>query len=209
MMKDLSPRTTVRGCAVAAAIVLGVALGCGPATAGIDGTNSVVDHSKRTVQAISENTRISFVPPLDGSPFTREWFHDGRAAYHVSGPSASDWHGHITIGYMVGYPASIDGKLKFTYDTPGLELELTTPPALDFFDLLPRAGIEVDVGIGPGIKTVEAAGGDVSGTDGFIQMSGFHCTVTGVLGTTTIRPFVQVVSSDGDTVVAYGPISTI
>jgi len=208
-MKVYSPHTTARAVAVAAALALGVALGCGPATAGIDGTNSVVDNGHRTVQAISEDTRINFVPPLDGSPLTREWFHDGRAAFHVSGPGAKDWHGHITIGYMVGFPATVSGKLTFQYETPGLELDITTPPSLNIKDLLPRAGIEIDVGPGPGIQTIEAAGGDVSGTDGFIKLSGFHGTVTGVLGTTTIRPFVKVVSGDGDTVVAYGPLAQI
>lgn len=207
-MKD-SSRHTARGLAIAAALALGVALGCGPATAGVDGANSVVDHSQRTVQAISEDTRINFVPPLDGSPFTREWFHDGIAAFHISGPNAKDWHGHITIGYMVGFPATVSGKLTFQYETPGLELDVTTPPSLNFKDLLPRAGIEADVGLGPGIQTVEAAGGDISGADGYIKLSGFHGTVTGVLGTTTIRPFVKVVSGDGDTVVAYGPMSRI
>lgn len=207
-MKD-SSRHTARALAIAAALALGVALGCGPATAGVDGANSVVDHSQRTVQAISEDTRINFVPPLDGSPFTREWFHDGIAAFHIAGPNAKDWHGHITIGYMVGYPATVSGKLTFQYETPGLELDVTTPPSLNFKDLLPRAGIEADVGLGPGIQTVEAAGGDISGADGYIKLSGFHGTVTGVLGTTTIRPFVKVVSGDGDTVVAYGPMSRI
>ncbi len=198
-------RTTVYALAAAATIALGVAVGTGPAVAAIDGVNSVVDHGQRTVQALSEDTRITAVQPMDGNPLTREWFHDGTAAFRISGPGAKDWHGHITVGYMVGYPATLDGKLKFEYKTPGLEFELTNPPALDFNDLVPRVGGEIDVGVGPGIKSVDAADGDVHGADGFIRLSGFHCTVTGVLGTTTIRPYVKVVSSDGDTVIAYGP----
>jgi hypothetical protein len=67
----------------------------------------------------------------------------------------------------------------------------------------------MSVGFGPGIQTVECAGGDISGAEGYIQMSGFHGTVTGVVGQLTIRPFVKLVSSGGDTVVTYGPVSTL
>ncbi|QIS19722.1 MspA family porin [Nocardia terpenica] len=196
-----------RAAAVAGAVILGVIASGAAASAAVDGTNSIQDHGQRTVEAMSEDTRIDFVPPLDGSPLTREWFHSGKAGFEISGPGAADWHGHITIGYMVGFPATLSGKIKFQYDTPGLELQLSAPSTLEVSDLIPRLGIELDVGPGPGIQTVEAAGGDISGAEGFIQMSGFHGTVTGVIGPTTIRPFVKVVSADGDTVVSYGPLS--
>ncbi|MBF6064266.1 MspA family porin [Nocardia terpenica] len=196
-----------RAAAMVGAVVLGVITSGAAASAAVDSTNSIQDHGRRTIEAMSENTRIDFVPPLDGSPLTREWFHSGKAGFEISGPGAGDWHGHITIGYMVGFPAALSGKIKFQYDTPGLELQLSAPSTLDVFDLIPRLGIELEVGPGPGIQTVEAAGGDISGAEGFIQMSGFHGTVTGVIGPTTIRPFVKVVSADGDTVVSYGPLS--
>ncbi|RDI67729.1 MspA family porin [Nocardia pseudobrasiliensis] len=207
-MKHTTQRALART-TVAAAAAAGLIAGTGIADAGVDSANSIVDHSQRTVQAISEDTHINFVPPLDGNPLTREWFHNGRASYKVSGPEAEKWHGHITIGYMVGYPATLNGKIKFQYQTPGLELELGDTPKLDFFDLIPRLGVEVEVGFGPGIQSIDCAGGDVSGTEGFIQMSGFHGTVTGVIGQTTIRPYVKVVSDQGDTVITYGPLSTI
>ncbi|MFI5776492.1 MspA family porin [Nocardia sp. NPDC051570] len=208
-MKHRTQRALARTTAAAAAAA-GLIAGTGSAAAGVDGTNSIVDHSTRTVEAISEDTHINFVPPLDGNPLTREWFHNGRASFKVSGPDADKWHGHITIGYMVGFPATLSGKIKFEYTTPGLELELGGDGAkLDFFDLIPKVGVEMEVGFGPGIQTVDCAGGDISGVEGFIQMSGFHGTVTGVVGPTTIRPYVKVVSADGDTVITYGPTATI
>ncbi|MBF6176287.1 MspA family porin [Nocardia blacklockiae] len=205
-MRESLSRGVVRSLAAATAIAIGVALAGGTAGAGIDSASSIVDHGARTVEAIQADTRIDFVEPLDGNPLTREWFHQGRAGYRVSGPDAADWHGHITIGYMVGYPATLNGKIKFQYYTPGLGAELGTDPKLQVFDLIPQVGVEVEVGTGPGIQTIECAGGDISGSDGFIQMSGFHGTVTGVIGQTTIRPYVKVVSADGDTVFTYGPV---
>jgi hypothetical protein len=200
----------VRTAAATAAVATGVVFGGGVAGAGVDSTSSIVDHGQRNVQAIEEDTRIDFVPPLDGNPLTREWFHSGKASYQITGPNADGWHGHITIGYMVGYPATLEGKIKFSYQTPGLELELgTANTQADVFDLIPRLGVELAVGFGPGIQTFECAGGNISGSEGYIQMSGFHGTVTGVLGQTTIRPFVKIVSDDGDMVVTYGPLSTI
>ncbi|GAB2531063.1 MspA family porin [Nocardia heshunensis] len=199
-----------RTAAVAAAGTVGLVLSGGTGAAAVDATNQIVDQQGRTVEAISADTRIDWVPPLDGNPLTREWFHNGKACFHVDAPADTPWNGHITIGYQVGYPATLSGKISFQYQTPGLELELGANHAqADVFNLIPTLGIQLDVGFGPGIQSVDAAGGDVSGTDGCITMSGFHGTVTGVLGTTTIRPFVRLVSGSGDTVVAYGPLSSI
>ncbi|MCX4093205.1 MspA family porin [Nocardia sp. alder85J] len=199
----------VRVAAAVASAAAVVVLGGGIAGAGVDSVSSIVDHDQRNIQAIESDTRIDFVPPLDNNPMTREWFHSGTAGYQITGDKVDDWHGHITIGYMVGYPATFDGKLKFQYQTPGLEVEVGTNTQVDIFDLIPRAGVEMSVGFGPGIQTVECAGGDISGAEGSIRMSGFHGTVTGVLGQVSIRPFVKVVSNSGDTVVTYGPTSTI
>ncbi|WP_246023681.1 MspA family porin [Nocardia yunnanensis] len=198
-----------RTAAVAAAGTVGVVLSGGTGAAAVDATNSIVDQQGRTVQAIEADTRIDFVPPLDGNPLTREWFHSGKACFHVDVPAGDPWTGHITMGYQVGYPATLSGKISFQYQTPGLELEIGNDAKADVFNLIPTLGIQLDVGFGPGIQSVDATGGDVSGTDGCITMSGFHGTVTGVLGTTTIRPFVRLVSSSGDTVVTYGPLSSI
>ncbi|MFE3223631.1 MspA family porin [Nocardia sp. NPDC059228] len=198
-----------RTATVAVAGTIGLVLSGGASSAAVDAANSIVDQHGRTVQAISADTKIDFVPPLDGNPLTREWFHSGKACFKVDLPAGDPWTGHITLGYQVGYPATLSGKLEFQYQTPGLELEISNDPKADVFNLIPTLGVTLDVGFGPGIQSVDAAGGDVSGTEGCITMSGFHGTVSGVLGTTTIRPFVRLVSSSGDTVVAYGPLSSI
>ncbi|RMI32194.1 MspA family porin [Nocardia stercoris] len=193
-----------------ASIALSVA--AGTAAADVDATANIVDQHSRTVNAIESDTQINFVPPLDGSPLTREWFHSGTASYHIDGPDADNWHGHITMGYEVGYLATLDGKLRFSYSTPGLNIGPTWGTGEfgpTFTDLIPQAGIDISVGFGPGIQTIEATGGDVSGADGFLRMQGFHGTVTGVLGPTHIRPFVRIVSAEGDTVVTYGQPWTI
>lgn len=207
-MKGSKQRAAARTMAVAAAITVGLGLGTTPSIAGIDSSNSILDRQDRTVEAIQSDTRINFVPPLDGNPLSREWFHDGKAGFRVSGPKSEDWSGKITVGYQVGYPATFDGKIRFQWWTPSLGLQVGTDNNVTFNSLLPQLGVELAVGFGPGIQTVEAASGDISGTDGFIQMSGFHGTVTGVIGQLTIRPWVRIVSSNGDTVITYGPLWT-
>ncbi|MFI1914065.1 MspA family porin [Nocardia sp. NPDC020380] len=200
-------RMVTRTLAIAVAGTVGVVFGGGTSSAAVDASNSLVDQQGRTVEAIVADTKINFVPPLDGNPLTREWFHNGKACFHVSG-GTGDWNGHITIGYQVGYPATLTGKLNVQYETPQLEVQVTTPPSLYVFNLIPTVGGELDVAFGPGITSVDAANGDVSGTDGCITLAGFHGTVTGVLGTTTVRPYVKLVSSTGDTVMAYGPTTS-
>ncbi|WP_330181331.1 MspA family porin [Nocardia sp. NBC_01503] len=207
-MKRSTQRATTRTLAIAAAISIGLAVGTSTSLAGVDSSSSILDRQQRTVEAIQSDTHITFVPPLDGNPLTREWFHDGKAEFRITGPHAEDWSGHITIGYQVGYPATLDGRIKFQWWTPSLGLELGTDSKVDVNSLIPQLGVELAVGFGPGIQSVEAAGGDISGTDGFIQMSGFHATVSGVLGQTTIRPWVKIVSSNGDSVTTYGTLWT-
>lgn len=195
---------------VATAVAVGVTLGNGPASAEIDSTAHIVDGSGLTIEAIQQDTQIDFVPPLDGNPLSREWFHNGTAAFKISGEDADEFEGEITVGYQVGFPASFDGKITFGWSTPGLELELDSGGGAATLDsLIPQAGIELEVGFGPGIETIEAATGEISGEDGFIRMHGFHGTVTGVLGPTNIRPFVTVTSANGDSVTTYGQPWTI
>ncbi len=195
--------------ALASVLATGLAIGNGSAAAAIDSSNSIVDQSSRTVEAIQSDTRIDFVPPLDGNPLTREWFHNGEAAYRISGPNADKWSGKITIGYQVGYPATLNGRIRFEYRTPGLGLDLGNDSVLKLDGLIPRLGIELEVGFGPGIKTIEVASGSVSGSEGYLRLGAFHGTVTGVLGQTNIRPFVAVTSSSGDTVITYGRLWSI
>ena len=191
---------------MASIVAAGLAFGNGSAAAAVDNSSSIVDRAQRTVEAIQADTTIDSVPPLDSNPLTREWFHNGSAGFKISGPDASDWKGHITFGYQVGYPATVGGKIKFEYSTPGLGVDLGGADigVLKIDSLIPKAGVQLEAGFGPGIQTIECAGGDVSGTEGFIRLSGFHATITGVLGQTNIRPFVKLVSADGDTVITYG-----
>ncbi|WP_433574766.1 MspA family porin [Nocardia brasiliensis] len=209
MMREISRlHTRLRTLAAAAAAIL--TLSAGPAAAAVDSSSHIIDHADRTVEAIQSDTRIDFVAPLDGNPLSREWFHHGTAAYRITGPGADDWHGKIVLGYQVGYPATLDGRLKFHYSTPGLGLEFGADgPLLKLDDLIPQVGVELEVGFGPGIETVECASAEISGSEGLFRLAGFHGTVTGVLGPTTIRPFVEVVSSAGDTVYTYGRVFTI
>ncbi|WP_410875515.1 MspA family porin [Nocardia sp. A7] len=205
----LAPRA-LRIAAMASAVAVGLTMTAGAAGAGIDASSTVLDGRNRTVEAIQSDTRIDFVAPLDGNPLTREWFHSGAASYLVTGPDAEAWSGRITIGYQVGYPATLDGRIKFEWSTPSLGLEVGTDgPMVKLDGLIPRAGIELAAGFGPGIQEVEVAGGDISGADGVLRLSGFHGTVTGVLGQTNVRPFVKIVGSTGDTVVTYGKTFSI
>lgn len=211
MRENTLRNRSLRAFILASVLVSGLAYTTGTAAAAIDSSSQIIDRQDRTVEAIQSDTRIDFVPPLDGNPLTREWFHNGEASYRVSGPNAQDWSGHITIGYQVGYPATFSGRIKFQWYTPGLGIDVggNEGGGLRLFDLIPRAGVELEVGFGPGIQTFECTGGDVSGAEGFLRMSGFHGTVTGVLGQTTIRPFVRVVSANGDAVYTYGRLWTI
>lgn len=214
MMAGLGKPGRFRGvgriAAVAMTAVMALGFGSAAAGAGPDSSSQIIDNADRTVQAILSDTRIDFVPPLDGNALTREWFHSGRAGFTVSGNDAEQWTGHITLGYQVGYPATATGRIKFEYSTPGLGVEVGTDgPKLLMNQLIPQGGVELAVGFGPGIQTVEATGGDISGAGSFISVSGFHGTVSGVIGQTTIRPFVSVRSSSGDVVVTYGKTWTV
>ncbi|WP_338760585.1 MspA family porin [Nocardia vulneris] len=209
-MKDTSRlhRRGLRVLVITAAMALCTSVG--PAVAAVDSRSHIVDSADRVIEAVQSDTRIDFVPPLDRNPLTREWFHHGRASFRITGPDADDWHGHIVVGYQVGFPATLSGHLKFHYSTPGLGLELGTHgPTVELEDLIPQVGVELEVGFGPGIETVECASAEISGSEGLFTLSGFHGTVTGVLGPTTIRPFVAVVGSDSGAVYTYGPLWTI
>ncbi len=199
----------IRAMAIASVATVGLAVAnSGTAAAGFDGANSVVDHGGNKIEALTADTFVQFVPPLDGNPLTREWFHNGRAAFQITGPGADAFTGTITIGYQVGYPATFDGHITFKWQTPDLELDLDPMGAVSpvITNIIPVLGFDATVGFGPGIVNVPAATGDISGASGDIALSNFEGTATGVLGQTSIRPYVQVVSAAGDTVVAYGPI---
>ncbi|NMN96584.1 MspA family porin [Antrihabitans stalactiti] len=206
----------VRAIAVSTVAAVGLVLAnSGAASAGIDGSAFVVDGSGTRIEAQTADTSVSFVPPLDGNPVSREFFHSGRAAF----VAADGFEGTITIGYQVGFPATADGRVYFKAQTPNLEVDFGLGAFFDgdsktnglgvdvlLTDLIPVVGFEVGASFGPGIVSVDVASGSIKGGGGSIAIGGIQGTVTGVLGQTSIRPYVKVVSSNGDTVVAYGPI---
>jgi hypothetical protein len=191
--------------ATVAAAAAGLTVAQGTASAQQDAANQVIDYSGDTVEALMSDTQITFVPPLDGNPMSREWFHSGTAGFKITGPKAKDWSGIVTVGYQVGYPATLSGQLHFNWSTPQLGVACFPPTCGPLVNnLLPTVGVDVGVGFGPGIQNVTLATGPVKGSQGTVKLSALHASVTGVIGPTHIRPYVMVTSSDGTTVVAYG-----
>ncbi|MDV7196834.1 MspA family porin [Rhodococcus kroppenstedtii] len=204
---------SVRAAVVASAAVVGLVVGSGSAQAAVDDSNSIVDGGGNTITVSQADTFINSVAPLDGNPLSREWFHNGRAIVEVAGPDAEDFSGTITLGYQFGYPGSLDGTLTFSYTTPNISATLKpsatpgggfTASELGTSDLLPSASASVELGFGPGIEDVEVGSGAASGERTEIQVSNVHGTATGILGNVSVRPYVKVVSDNGDTAVTYG-----
>ncbi|WP_155980765.1 MspA family porin [Nocardia sp. CNY236] len=192
--------------AMGLATAVALALGGGTAVAATDSTESVVDAHQRSISAIQADTVVRGVPPLDRNPLTRQWLHDGKAEFAVSGDTADEFAGTIKIGYLIGYPATIGGKIKIDYTTPSFGFDVgTTQIGLDFKgNLIPSLTGEIEVGFGPGVVQVEIASGPISGSEGYIRIVNFLGTVTGVVGPTTVQPYVTVVSDSGDSVTTLG-----
>ncbi|MFI8569790.1 MspA family porin [Rhodococcus sp. NPDC078407] len=102
----------------ASASVVGLVLGTGTASAGVDSAKSIVDADGNTVTLTLSDSFVSGVAPLDGNPLTREWFYDGRASFDVQGPSADDFEGTLTAGLQIGYPLSLDGGVSVEWASP-------------------------------------------------------------------------------------------
>lgn len=190
--------------AVASAAVISLALGTGTAAAQLDNVSSIVDVNGLTIQARQSDTDINFVQPLDGNPLTREWFHSGTAGFQISGKDADKFAGGIVLGYQIGYPATLTGQMKFDYSTPQFGISVGTQTGPTISNLIPTLGVSLAAGFGPGVQTVNVAQAGIAGSNGSIHISGFHGTVSGVLGQVSIRPFVTVASSHGDAVTTYG-----
>lgn len=183
-------------------------VGTGTAHAGMDNELSVVDGKGRTLVIQQWDTDLNGVFPLDRNRLTREWFHSGRAIYHVTGPGSDKFNGTLELGYQIGFPWSLGVGIKFSYTTPNISLcnsvfsdvpvGICTPP---FF---PGASISADLGNGPGIQEVATYSVDVSGPDGNVAVSNAHGTVTGASGGVLLRPFARLISKDGDSVTTYG-----
>jgi hypothetical protein len=162
-----------------------------------------------TIEVSQSDTTVQFVPPLDGNPLTHEWFHTMTAGYKITGPKASTFAGHISIGYLVGYPATFNARVAFDWKTPSLSYTLcATGCGPSVGDLIPQLGVELSVQNGPGVQSVVAAQGEVQGPEGQVHISNLHGTVTGVMGQVRLRPYVTIQAAHGDEVTTYGPTFT-
>jgi hypothetical protein len=181
--------------------------------AALDNELSVVDGSGRTLTIQQWDTFLNGVSPMDRNPLTREWFHSGRAVYHVTGPGASGFAGTLELGYEIGFPYSLGWGLNFSYTTPNLNLDQTSVPfanpaggslVVTSPPLFPGVSISADLGNGPGIQEVATFSVDVTGPDGAVAVSNAHGTVTGAAGGLLLRPFARLISKTGDSVTTYG-----
>jgi MspA len=197
---------------LAALVVASAALlaSAGTSRAELDNELSLVDGKGRTLTIQQWDTFLNGVFPLDRNRLTREWFHSGRAIYHVTGDSAEDFNGTLMLGYHVGFPWSLGVGTNFSYTTPNINLDaapilapvpllpVTSPP------LFPGASISADLGNGPGVQEVATFSVDVSGAHGVVAVSNAHGTVTDAAGGVLLRPFARLISKDGDSVTTYG-----
>lgn len=184
----------------------------GSANAVLDNQMSLVDGGGRTMTIQQWDTFLDGVYPLDRNRLTREWFHSGRAKYHVVGPDADKFEGTLELGYQVGFPWSLGVGINFSYTTPNILLDDVSISPLGFNplgsvitpNLFPGASISSDLGNGPGIQEVATFSVDVAGPEGAVAVSNAHGTVTGAAGGVLLRPFARLISKAGDSVTTYG-----
>ncbi|WKK12291.1 MspA family porin [Rhodococcus ruber] len=231
-----------RNVTVAAAAVFGLVLGStGTAGAVVDDQNRIVSDGHEVV-VTQEDTFIQGVPPIGGSPLSREWFHNGRGIANIVGPDAADFEGStFQFGYQVAWSGSLDGSIGFSWSSPQLEAESGTDavfvPAVDpetgdpillpnglpayapaevavaetltVTDILPQATIGIELTPAPGIEEVVVAEGEFEGDFKEVQFANVHGAATGVFGAVSVRPFVRVITANGDNVTTYGKVWTI
>ena len=182
----------------------------------MDNNLSLVDGGGDTLDIEQWDTFLNGVYPLDRNRLTREWFHSGKAVYHVTGPQAAQFAGTLELGYQIGFPWSLGVGVNFSYTTPNLNLDqstlgpfgpgatpvgtlaVTSPP------LFPGVSVSANLGNGPGIQEVATFSVDVTGPDGAVAVSNAHGTVTGAAGGVLLRPFARLISKAGDSVTTYG-----
>ena len=200
-----------RNTTVSAAAVLGLLLGApGTAHAAIDDQNRIVSTDGYEVVVTQENTVIQGVPALGGSPFNREFFHNGRGTTNLIGAGAADAEGTtFQFGYQFAWAGSIDGAIGVTYSTPGLDLSVGDGVAATVTDVLPQAYAELELTPAPGIEELVVAESTFDGDFKSVQLANVHGTASGVLGSVQVRPFVRAVTANGDNVTTYGKPWTV
>ena len=188
-------------------------LSTGTARAGLDNELSLVDGQGRTLDIQQWDTFLNGVYPLDKNRLTREWFHSGRAIYHVTGAGSDQFAGTLELGYQIGFPWSLGVGVNFSYTTPNINLDQTSIPftnpaggnlVVTSPPLFPGVSITANLGNGPGIQEVATFSLDVTGPDGGVAVSNAHGTVTGAAGGVLLRPFARLISKAGDSVTTYG-----
>ncbi|WP_255027796.1 MspA family porin [Rhodococcus sp. GA1] len=199
-----------RNATVAGAAVLGLVLGAsGAASAEVNDQNRIISDGLEVV-VTQEDTFIQGVPALGGSPFNREFFHNGRGTANLLGEGAADAEGTtFQFGYQFAWAGSIDGAIGVTYSTPQLELDISDSVGATVTDILPQAYAELELTPAPGIEELVVAEGEFDGDFKTVQFSNVHGTASGVLGAVQVRPFVRAITANGDNVTTYGAPWTV
>ncbi|MDV6266942.1 MspA family porin [Rhodococcus globerulus] len=215
--------TRLRIGVVGVAAVLAIALSSATASGGIDNASSIVDSTGNRIEVLQSNTFIHTVAPLDSSPLSIEFFHDGVASVKIDGPGAEGFTGtKLTIGYQIGYPIALTDA-TVVLNSPNLDWALTSDNQLNI-GIVPDPTLDLTVGntagIGGNIIPSQELGFNLApggitdapllvdqlfdGPQATVRWSGVHGYVQGVIGPVTIRPYAKAVTSSGDTVVTYG-----
>ncbi|TWH05215.1 MspA protein [Rhodococcus rhodochrous J45] len=255
-----------RNATVAAAAVAGLVLGsAGAAGAEVNDQNRIVSNGHEVI-VTQEDTFINGVPPIGGSPLSREWFHNGRGIANIVGPEAADFEGStFQFGYQVAWTASLNGAIGFNWTTPDAEIGLfpgvtdeyreIQVPVLDekdqpqyvdekgnlvdaetegaklktetayekiegggepivntetgLYEVLPQATAAIELTPAPGIEEIVVAEGEFDGDYKEVQIANVHGAATGVIGPVSVRPFVRVITDNGDNVTTYGQVWTL
>ncbi|MGW0020889.1 MspA family porin [Rhodococcus sp. NPDC003382] len=248
-----------RNAVVAGAAVAGLVLGSsGVASADVDDQNRIVSAGNEVI-VTQKDTFIQGVPPIGGSPLSRQWFHNGIGVANIVGPDAADFEGStFQFGYQFAWAGSIDGSVGVSWTSPGLGADTTsertprfvpvyekdeagnivkdaagkpvpvkqdgkdvfvedpdggdielTDIELGVSDILPQATAGVELTAAPGIDELVVAEGEFDGDFKEVQFANVHGAATGVIGPVQIRPFVRVITANGDNVTTYGKVWTI
>ncbi|NMM83815.1 hypothetical protein B2J88_05500 [Rhodococcus sp. SRB_17] len=208
---------------VGAVAALAIALGSTSASAGVDNASSIVDSKGNRIEVLQMDTSIHTVPPLDSSPLSVEFFHDGIASVKIDGPDADGFTGtKLTIGYQIGYPIAFTGATVSLF-SPNLDwalaadnhlnIGITPNPTLDMNvggtagiggNIIPSQELDLDLAPGGITDVTLLSDQEFDGPEATVRLSGVHGYVQGALGPVTIRPYAKAVTSRGDTVVTYG-----
>ncbi|WP_241385460.1 MspA family porin [Rhodococcus sp. CH91] len=225
-----------RNATVAAAAVAGLVLGsAGAAGAEVNDQNRIVSNGHEVI-VTQEDTFIEGVPPLGGSPLSRQWFHNGRGLANIVGPEAADFEGStFQFGYQVAWTASVDGSVGFGWTSPDLTVKSTTnfvpvedeegnpvlvdgapvfrpepgPVTSTVKSILPQATAAIELSQAPGIEEIVVAEGEFDGDFKEVQIANVSGAATGVIGPVSLRPFVRVITANGDNVTTYGQVWTL